>query len=350
MARPSIRLSGAIRAPARWTKQFRPRRTRGGRVTRDPMAGFNWISDFEWGWGRLRVKQTGAVVPFSKAIRAEVLTWFEYFFAILREPAEPGPPIAICFAPHRPRPWYLIWPVLRLAGARFVDSPGDAQVAMRFEDSTRQRVATPPPQGPLRKLNFGCTDVSKSKVATAFEAAFGYPLALDPTVHVGPAVEKSEENGAHDGRIVQCPTAARPGCVYQRIVDNRLAGRPDLVEDIRTPLIGGKPAIVFLKRRRVVERFANANVEVVTARPQDVYSDSELEALARFAQALGLDWGGLDVLRDAQEGRLYIVDVNKTDMGPPIALPLAEKLRATRILARAFRAFATGSAQTDRGE
>jgi hypothetical protein len=49
-----------------------------------------------------------------------------------------------------------------------------------------------------------------------------------------------------------------------------------------------------------------------------------------------LDWGGLDVLRDRADGRLYVVDVNKTDMGPPIALPWADKLRATRLMARAL--------------
>ena len=35
---------------------------------------------------------------------------------------------------------------------------------------------------------------------------------------------------------------------------------------------------------------------------------------------------------------LWIVDVNKTDMGPPIALPMADKLKATRTLAHALRA------------
>lgn len=313
------------------------------------MAGFHWISDFEWRWGQLRVKKTGAIVPFSKAIRSEVLTWFDYYFAIRREPREPGKPFTVAFAPDRARPWYLIWPVLRLAGARFVDDPAHADVMMQFEDTTRPHPVQPPANARGRLLNFRCTDVSKSRVAAVFEEAFGYSLAVDPAVHVGEAVEKSEENGAHDGRIVMCPTPAKPGRVYQRVVDNRMAGRPELVEDIRTPTIGGRPAIAFLKRRMVSERFANANVEVVTARPEDVYSERELESLATFTRLLGLDWGGLDVLRDAKEGRLYIVDANKTDMGPPIALPLSEKLRATRVMARAFRAFVTGSAQADRG-
>lgn len=313
------------------------------------MAGLNWINDFEWEWGRLRVKKTGAIVPFSKAIRSEVLAWFDFFFAVSRAPREAGARFTIAFAPDRPRPWYLIWPVLRLAGARFVDDLSGADIVMQFEDVTRPHPVQPPRHARGRLMNFDCTDVSKTRVAAAFEAAFGYSLAVDPATHVGEAVEKSEENGAHDGRIVQCPTPPKPGCVYQRVVDNRIEGRPELVEDIRTPTVGGVPAIVFLKRRHLSDRFANANVEVAVAKPEDVYSQAELAAIARFSQLLGLDWGGLDVLRDAREGRLYIVDANKTDMGPPTALPLAEKLHATRVMARAFRAFVAGAAQTDRG-
>jgi len=313
------------------------------------MAGINWINDFEWEWGRLRVKKTGAIVPFSKAIRSEVLAWFDFYFAVRRAPREAGAPFTIAFAPDRPRPWYLIWPVLRLAGARFVSDTARADVVMQFEDATRPHPLEAPSDAKGRLMNFRCTDVSKSRVAEAFEAAFGYALAIDPKAHVGEAVEKSEENGAHDGRIVQCPTDPKPGCVYQRVVENRMGARPDLVEDIRTPTLGGRPFVVFLKRRRVTDRFANANVEVVVAKPEDVYSQDELAAIERFTQILGLDWGGLDVLRDAREGRLYIVDANKTDMGPPTALPLAEKLHATRVMARAFRAYVTGAAQNDRG-
>ena len=52
---------------------------------------------------------------------------------------------------------------------------------------------------------------------------------------------------------------------------------------------------------------------------------------------MGRDWGGVDILRDAKTGRLYIVDVNKTDMGPPLALPLRHKLRAVKTLGLALR-------------
>jgi hypothetical protein len=50
----------------------------------------------------------------------------------------------------------------------------------------------------------------------------------------------------------------------------------------------------------------------------------------------------VDVLRDRTTGEIFIVDANKTDMGPPIGLNLADKIVATRRLAKAFRAFVRG--------
>ena len=49
------------------------------------------------------------------------------------------------------------------------------------------------------------------------------------------------------------------------------------------------------------------------------------------------------MLRDRNDGKLYIVDANKTDMGPPIALNLPDKIKATRMLRDAFRQYALGA-------
>ena len=45
--------------------------------------------------------------------------------------------------------------------------------------------AQPPASRHSRAFNFGVGDVSKTHVAHVMEEAFGYPLALDPTTHVG---------------------------------------------------------------------------------------------------------------------------------------------------------------------
>jgi hypothetical protein len=297
-----------------------------------------WLRDFRFGLTGLTVRKTGAHVPYSPSVLKQVSAWFAYFFAAQRiEPATPA--FSIYFTPERARPWYLIWAVARAAGARLAKDASQADVVMQFEDATYSPNPTPTRLKPgARLVNFACTDVSKSAVARASAAAFGHALAVEPTTHVGPAVEKSEVNAAHDGRIVQCPTQPLTGRVYQRVIDNRGID-PNLVEDLRTCTVGGKPVCVFIKRREVTKRFLNTNVDVTLKMPEEVFSVEERERIGDFTREIGLEWGGVDVLRDRADGKLYIVDANKTDMGPPIALNLPDKLKATRALASAFREF-----------
>jgi uncharacterized secreted protein with C-terminal beta-propeller domain len=72
---------------------------------------------------------------------------------------------------------------------------------------------------------------------------------------------------------------------------------------------------------------------VFLRRVEEVFSADELAAIGRFCAEMKLDWGGLDILRDKATNKIYIVDANKTDMGPPTALPIADKMAATRIMA-----------------
>jgi hypothetical protein len=304
------------------------------------MPARHWFADFDYAGGALLYKKTGAQIPLNWEIFHSFSSWLLYFTTIkgrrLRQP-EPQPSFKVAFAPDRARPWYLIWMALHEAGAVVVDDPREADLVFHFDDSTQSLTPAPVAKPGARLVNFECRDVSKSAVAAAFEETFGYALKIDPAAYTGDAVEKGEDNGAHDGQIVTCPIQPRADRVYQRLIDNRIDR--GLVEDLRTPTLGGIPACVFLKRRPTDERFANLNTEVALARPEDVFSPPEIEAIGRFCRRLGLEWGGLDVLRDAADGRLYIVDANKTDMGPPTALPLADKVEATKALARAIRNF-----------
>jgi hypothetical protein len=302
-----------------------------------------WTSDFVIEDGVIRVKKTGhRLVPDLKLWHS-ILTWLCFYalaqgWRLRRRVAGHRRP-TIAFTPDVPRPWYLIWPVAQAAGARLVDRTEDADIVMAFDDSTMSEPGTVKLRAGARAVNLDCRDISKTSVAQVFETVAGYGLVVDPSVHAGPLVDKSEVNGAHDGRVVEGPVAPRPGRAYQRLIDNEIAG--GLVEDLRTVTVGNEPVVVFRKRRPLARRFANDNVAVEFCRPADVFSPAEIELISRFTRELRLDWGGVDVLRDRADGRIYIVDANKTDMGPPIALKLKYQLRATRILARAFaRAFA----------
>ena len=293
-----------------------------------------WASDFRFLPGRVQVLDTGADLALNGTLIGEALVWLGYHLVVrarawLMLVLRPNAP-RVWFAPHRPRPWYLVWSAMAWAGVRMAANPEEADATFAFEDATWSLKQTPPL---LPAFNYRCPDVSKSHVAQVFEATFGYPLAIDPMSWTGPAVEKGELNGAHDGRIVECPTRSLPGRHYQRLIDTCEDG---MAHDLRTACIGRRAVAVWIKRKPAGDRFAIHNRRVTLHEPATVFSPGELAAIGRFLVAMHIDWAGLDILRDRASGRIYIVDVNKTDVGPIIALSFRDKLRSTAILAQAF--------------
>ena len=205
-------------------------------------SGKVWLKDFEFGLTGLKVRKTGALVPYSPSVIAQVTAWFRYFFAAQRiERMQPH--FKITFSPERARPWYLIWAVSRAAGAKYVKDAADADVVMHFEDATYSPNDPPTKLKPGAKLvNFTCRDVSKTNVARACKAAFGNVLAVDPVTFTGLAVEKSEINAAHDGRIVQC---GAPYNVYNAPVDRAAAAFFSDINVIRGTSRGALTATPF---------------------------------------------------------------------------------------------------------
>jgi hypothetical protein len=298
-----------------------------------------FFSEFEFSGGGILAKETGALIRWSPEFARDALRIASFIGIVqgvraARVVKGREARARICFYPKKPRSYYAIWPVCQLADVKIVDDPAEADLHFYFED---REFRTGPLRAPTDRpaFNIGCYDIRKSVVSRVFEEVFGYSLAIDPRTHEGPAVEKSEANGKHDGRIIACPLGApRSDRVYQRLVDNTFDGR-DFI-DIRTPVVGGKAPFVYLKRRTRDRRFSNDNHRVDLAPVDAMLSKAEQAQIAAFAQAMALDFGGLDVLRDREDGRIYIVDANKTDMGPPTALSAQEKLKAMRGLARAF--------------
>lgn len=307
---------------------------------RNTQRGF-WGFDFQLVDGYVHVKSTGVRFKNDWRLWADIGRWFTYylfvrlhgFWARLTKPAGPR----IWFTPHRPRPWYIVWAAVVWGGMRFARAPAQADAAFYFEDRTQ---ATPPEPRHARAFNFGAGDVSKSKVAAVMEEAFGYPLALDPSTHAGEAVEKGEGNGVHDGRLVRCPLTPAPGKVYQRVI--KTEGADGWACDLRTACVGGRPVVVFVKKKPATARFSIQNTSVVVKTPEEVFSGAELAQLQHFCSLMRLDWGGLDVLCEASTGRLFVVDVNKTDTGPAVVLAWRDRAKATTLLAAALRAMIQG--------
>jgi hypothetical protein len=298
------------------------------------------FGDFKINGNQLVAVETGAQITLDSgfardAFRIASFVWLVNALRATRLMRGREPRAKISFFPRKPRSYYAIWPVCQLADVKIVDDPEEADLHFYFED---REFLTAPRLAPTGKpaFNVGCFDIRKSVVARVFEEIFGYDLKVDPLTHQGIAVEKSELNGKHDGRMIVCPVATPlPGHVYQRIVENTFDGAEHV--DIRTPIVGGRTTpYVFLKKRSRAKRFTNDNHRVDLAPIDAMLSKDEQEKIAAFAAAMHLDFGGLDVLRDRHDGRIYIVDANKTDMGPPAAMKYQDKLAAMRALAEAF--------------
>ena len=235
-----------------------------------------------------------------------------------------APRLRVLCHPAVPSHHQVLYKVCAAMGWRIVVDP-DAAWDVAFHTMKTRGACALPEDRPV--VNRRCVDVSKGHVAETFERIFGYPLAVDPTTHDGPIVEKSDDNSAHDGRVLRGPLAPgeiRPGRVYQRLID---ATRGERAVDLRTPMMGGQVPIVIEKRRPIARRFENFQDVLLLHEPEEAFSADERDKLGRLARALGLDFGEVDALRD-RDGRLYVVDVNNRPAGPAKELRADLKRRA----------------------
>ncbi len=298
-----------------------------------------WWRDFAWRDGRLVIRKTDIHLRLDGPVIAEIMSW-AVWLAILNVAAliAPRPRRTLSFIPDIPRAWYLLGGAAIWAGFDIAGRTDDADAVFYFDDST---TGAPPPSAITRRFNHACTDISKSHVARVFEEVFGYPLTVDPLRETGEVIEKPERNGVHGGRIVMAPHIPRPGYTYQRVVDTQ--GDDGCCRDLRTPTCAGRPVLVWIKTKTPDGRFSINNRKAKLADPADIYSPDELNRIRMFCARMGLDWGGLDILRDRGDGRIYIVDVNKTDLGPVIALSWRDKIVSMSRLARALRRMVEGA-------
>jgi len=244
----------------------------------------------------------------------------------------------ILFYPGYPSHKTLIFKICRTRGYNITtDLHRSCDLAFAWENTTWR------PEYPelrdtaahVRVLNRECRDISKSHLADVFAQVFGYPLALDPTVHEGKCVEKADRNATKSGQVVTCPLPApEPECCYQRLINN--VTEEGLLEELRIPVIGGRIPLLFFKHKPQENRFFSGWLTVAVREPDDLLTDVEQEQIGEFCRRFGLDWGEIDVLRDFDDGRIYIVDANNTPWGPSRDLPESERRALVRRLAQVF--------------
>lgn len=181
-------------------------------------------------------------------------------------------------------------------------------------------------------LNLYNDNILKTYIEEFFYETFGYRTRVDPQLHQGKAVCKSEYNATHSGTIVDCPVdVPEKDCIYQVIIHNRTA--EGCFEDISVPVIGRTIPFVYIKLKEENARFETRAQKVFLEETEKYISKEEQEKILKFASFIGLDFGEIDVLRNRTDSKLYIVDVNNTPYGPPANLPGSDAKYAIQMLA-----------------
>lgn len=237
-------------------------------------------------------------------------------FAYLRALSKNGfkPKIALCY-PEKPKIYHVLYIILHSLGYKITSDPNaKADVMISFADTTIRK--EDPTLARLREkhkvVNIDCTDISKEKVERVFKEVFGYGMSVDPRTHKGKCVRKSSANGKHDGKVIDCPSESEEGYIYQKVINNQYG---DTVTDFRTLIMNGTMPYLFRRYRSAYDRFDHTKI-FTPANAIDCFSPEEMEKIFLFCDKFGLDNGELDILRDRDDGKLYIVDVNNTPASP----------------------------------
>ena len=266
----------------------------------------------------------------------------------------------ICFAPAKPGMEYMIRQVGALLGYKATGDLADrSDLVVRWMDDT---FPVNPPElveaaGTRRVVNIGVTDISKTRIADLMEEIFGYSAHVDPTTWQGPALKKSNLNAMDQEEIVDCPipeSDVDPHAVYQELLGEEVRGR---FQEHRLAWVHDRVVTVVTKLRDPNHRFEFEASLLSEGDPDLILTSDEKEKVGRFARRMGLDYGDLDTLRDAQ-GRLHVIDVNPTswnqligdDPTPagPALLHMAKALEA--MVSQEVGRTATGRPWTGPGE
>lgn len=164
-------------------------------------------------------------------------------------------------------------------------------------------------------VNLFSRDISKVFVDKAFNEIFGYSTFIDPATYAKPFVKKNDINAKHDGEILTAATDNEEGFIYQKLIDN--SAENNMVVDIRVPVVKDVLDFVYLKYRDKNIRFTNSTSRTIVKSVNEVFSNEEIGLINNFCKHINLDYGELDVLRDNDDKKIYIVDVNNTPQGPP---------------------------------
>ena len=159
-------------------------------------------------------------------------------------------------------------------------------------------------------------NISKTPMGNSFEKVFGYNINVNPEEYEGLVVKKSNGQGRHNGKIIQCPISKpKPAC-YQIFLNWRT--RDGLyLKEYRIPVIGGEVPFVYYKKKTEEQKWKAGCAELEILPTPKAFSTEELAKINQFCDEINLDFAAIDIMRHPDTNKMYIIDVNNTPWGPP---------------------------------
>jgi hypothetical protein len=226
-------------------------------------------------------------------------------------------------------------------GVTSPDAPFDIAVAWADVTWMQPDVVLEELAGHMPVWNIDCRDISKRTVDATMRAVFGYGVEIDPATYRGKIAVKTDENARGRGAVVTGPIAdPQPQHVHQRYVECTELGR---TVNYRVPVVAGTlPLCYVLGREPAVTHLKTAATDCRLVETDALFSTEEQSRILQLCERMGLDFGELDVLRDDADGRLYVIDANKTPAGMGIAYrhrwTVGQRREALQRLSAAFQA------------
>lgn len=248
----------------------------------------------------------------------------------------------VLFLPDYPdKEFYTIVAIFMRLGFFASSDPGaHCDFAISWQDATwmdrnetLQRMARTKPV-----LNLQCTDISKRRVEREFSRAFSYTSLIDPGSSSGRCVKKYDKN-ASGGFVIELPEfESDTQFVYQKLLDSR---RGDVMVEYRVPIILGRIPVVYTELKDIPKDFIKTKKRSIEIGEADaIFSSVEQSRIIEFCRGMGLDFGELDIIRANDDGRIYIIDANKTPGGfgmfNKVNWTREQRLEAIERLAQAF--------------
>jgi len=172
----------------------------------------------------------------------------------------------------------------------------------------------------LRFINLFLIETSKEYVAKSMEAHFGYTFKINPRTFNGYCIAKHNGNGTKSCFFLKCPIDAdevfADHC-YQKIINFSSKTDKSTLYEIRVPVFRNIIPFTFFKTRNRGLRFTSKNRSMEITPALTHLSADELQDIITYCRKIGLEYGELDILRDDEDGKIYIIDVNNTAWWPP---------------------------------